>query len=64
MVQSYQLRNAEHIRIERVRTSSMQRMLFYKGFQLYNKLPENVKMEKIYTLFRKNIVKFAIACYY
>lgn len=56
--QPYHLRNAEHFRIERVTSSAMQRSLFYKGFQLYNSLPNNVKMERNFNIYKKHIVFF------
>lgn len=57
-VQPYQLRNAEHFRIERVATSAMQRSLFYKGLQLYNSLPNNIKFQHNMNIFRKHVVNF------
>lgn len=56
--QPYQLRNMDNFRIERVATTSTQRSLFYKGLQLYNTLPNNVKFEHNFNLFRKHVVNF------
>lgn len=56
--QPYQLRNSENFRIERVSTSAMQRSLFFKGLQLYNLLPNEIKNEERNNVFRKYIVNF------
>ena len=41
--QPYTLRNADDFRILRVKSTQTQIMLFYKGLQLYNLLPTNIK---------------------
>ena len=41
--QPYSLRNADDFRIQRVTSTLMQKTLFYKGLQLFNSLPNNMK---------------------
>lgn len=57
-VQPYGLRNAEDFRIQRVTTTHMQNTLFYKGFKLFNDLPNNVKLERNNNIFRKRCANF------
>ena len=37
--QSYRLRNANNFRLQRADTSAMPKSLYYKGLNMYNKMP-------------------------
>ena len=62
--QPYELRNAEHFRIEIVSSSAIKRSLFYKGFQLYNSLTNNVKLKHNFNIYKKYIVFFFLVKLY
>lgn len=57
-VQPYDLRNAQNFRIQRVTTTSRQNTLFYKGLQLYNMLPNELKNERNYNNFKRDIIPY------
>lgn len=57
-MQPYGLRNSNDFHILRVRTSHMQRSLFYKGLQLYNRMSSDLKMENNINIFKRNCVNF------
>lgn len=58
--QPYMLRNADDFRILRVKTSQMQKTLFYKGLQLYNLLPANIKNEANENIFKRKCIHFIL----
>lgn len=57
-VQPYDLRNASNFRLERVTSSDMQKSLFFKGLQLYNRMPNDIKNEHNFNRFKRMIVIF------
>ena len=52
-VQSYSLRNVVDFRIQQANTTAKQKSLFYKGLNLYNMLPFDVKNEVNDKMFKK-----------
>lgn len=53
--QPYHLRNGQDFRIRRAETTYMQRSLYYKGFQLYNMIPNDIKNEFNLNIFKRRI---------
>ena len=56
--ESYRLRNANNFILQRTDTSTMQKSLYYKGLNMYNKMPNYLKNERSINVFRKNVVNF------
>ena len=56
-VQPYNLRNAIDFRLQRARSSAVQKTLFYMGLYLFNLLPNNIKNEENFLLFKKQFIK-------
>lgn len=56
-VQPYNLRNSEHFRLQQISNNTMQRSLFYKGLNEYNKLQPHIRNERNINVFRKEIIK-------
>ena len=54
--QPYRLRNSNNFRLQRADTSAMQKSLYYKGLNMYNKMPNYLKNERNINTFRKNVV--------
>ena len=54
-VQPYSLRNVMDFRIQQANTTAKQKSLFYKGLNLYNMLPFDVKNEVNDKVFRKKV---------
>ena len=61
-VQPYNLRNALDFRPPRADINTMQRSLFSKGLNLYNRMPADVKNEA--NIFRKRTVNFIKHVYF
>ena len=51
--QPYRLRNANDFRLRREDTSGMPKLLYYKGLNMYNKMPNYLMNEKNINVFRK-----------
>lgn len=51
--QPYRLKKADDFRIQSAQSTQMQRSLYYKGFQLFNSRPNNIKNEINYIVFFK-----------
>ena len=56
--QLFKLRNANNCRLQRVDTSAMQKSLYYKELNMYNKMPNNLKNGRNINVFRKKFVNF------
>ena len=54
-VQPYSLRNVMDFRIQQANTTAKQKSLFYKGLNLYNMLPFDLKNEVNDKVFRKKV---------
>ena len=56
--QPHRLKNANNLRLQRADTSVMQKSLYYKGFNTYNKMPNYLKNERNINVFRINFVNY------
>lgn len=54
--QPYNLRNASDFRIQRAASTTTQRSLFFKGLKIFNNLPNNVKTETNFRIFKKECI--------
>lgn len=54
--QPYDLRNASDFRIQRATSTTTQRSLFFKGLKIFNNLPNNVKTETNFRIFKKECI--------
>lgn len=55
-MQPYHLRNGNDFRVHKATNNMMKRCLFYKGLQLFNMLPNEVKAERNINLFKRNCI--------
>lgn len=62
-VQPYSLRNMNDIRLPNLLTARSQNSLIYKGFKLFNDLPNSVKSEQNLKLFKKSAIEFVRQTY-
>ena len=56
--QPHRLRNANNFRLQLTDTGAMQKSLYYRGLNTYNKMPNYLKNERNINVFRKNVVNF------
>lgn len=57
-VQPYQLRNVNNLRLPNYRNTITQNSVIYKGFQIFNSLPEHVKLETNFNIYKRNVNEF------
>ena len=54
----YRLRHANNFRLQPADTSTMQKSIYYKGLNMYNKMANFLMNERNINVFRKNVVNF------
>ena len=57
-IAEHNLRNNNHLRIQRVRTARGQRTIQYMGFQTFNSLPNSVKTSENVFEFKRKILNY------
>lgn len=57
-VQPYFLRNENDFRLNFSSTNFCQNLLFYNGLKLFNEMPENLKCENNFFIFKRNIISY------